>query len=246
MRWMFIFTLLISQYSFATVVDDLESALLKNDIAAAKKCINEIYHGDGFFTAIAREHATSYENLVNTFEELNSIDNSIRSYRNNHQENEYNAAFSNFKGLPSGASYPVAQAVIDLLNSKIKKTRDDLIAIEAEHKLEIAKNELEKQKQIETQKAIDSAARAKQEEQDRLALQEQEEFDKKLAAEEERRSKLCGKDFRRFYVGMAKKKLLLCNPLQLYAARAGNIQIYRNEFGTLITVSNGKVFSWIK
>lgn len=90
-----------------------------------------------------------------------------------------------------------------------------------------------------------AADRAKDEELARVAAKEQEEYNQKQASEEERRSKLCGKDFRRIYVGMSEKRLCLCNPVTIKAARAGAVKIYQDSANTLITVANGKVFSWI-
>lgn len=254
MRWILLFLFLVSPAAGATSADDLEGALLKDDTKTAKETLAAMH--DSFWYREQTNLLSQYENLIDRFEALNNFDISARTYLQKKDVTLRPKAMDDFQQVLAlgekngGQPYDTSTEVISKLNENIYSANEKYNLIN-----QLINNEKrEEQAKILAEQAVAEkirnekyeAERAVAEESARIARAEQEAEDRKAETETERRRKICGKDFERIYIGMSKNRLLLCNQLSLAAAKAGNIQVYRDSFGTIITVAEGKVFSWIR
>lgn len=250
MRWLLLYLLLFSHTAIAGVVEDLEQALLNNEIKRARECIVEIRETNSWSAQTAKDHVGSYINLVDTFEAVNKFEVSATNYLNTQDEREYLAAVSQATVVSNlygnYKHYRISQAVIDKLNAARGAANDLGAQIDNVHKQELQRAAEKKRLADEQKIQAEAAARAQRDEEYRRMQIEDEEYERKANAESARRSKLCGKDFKQFRIGMSKKRFLLCNPARLYAERADGIELYNTADGTLVTISKGKVYSWIR
>ncbi len=95
-------------------------------------------------------------------------------------------------------------------------------------------------------RAKSQAYQDKQEENRRKSQERYDAEERVAQRQENNRAKDCGNDYNRIYIGMLKNQMVKCVNVHQIGAREGGVELFKSYSGAIITIENGKIFSWVR